>query len=140
MHQENHDVLTKLPNRSRLVTQFDHMIKAIQNTDKIITVFLVTLDNFKKINDAMGHHAGDKLLTMVSWRLFEIVHKEGVVARWGGDEFVLLSDHLRKEDSVPDRAQKTLDVIRQRFNIDSVEVFVSVSIGISFYPENGLTS
>ena len=140
MHQESHDVLTKLPNRSRLVTQFDHMIKAIQNTDKIITVFLVTLDNFKKINDAMGHHAGDKLLTMVSWRLFEIVHKEGVVARWGGDEFVLLSDHLRKEDSVPDRAQKILDVIRQRFDIDSVEVFVSVSIGISFYPENGLTS
>lgn len=140
VHQESHDVLTKLPNRSRLVTQFDHMIKAIQNTDKIITTFLVTLDNFKKINDAMGHHAGDKLLTMVSWRLFEIAHTKGIVARWGGDEFILLSDHLRKEDSVPDMAQKILDAIRQRFEIDNVEVFVSASIGISFYPENGLTS
>ncbi len=139
-HQESHDALTKLPNRSKLVVQFDHMIKAIWNTDKIITVFFVTLDNFKKINDAMGHHAGDKLLTMVSWRLLEIVRKEGVVGRWGGDEFVLLSDHLHKGDSVLDMAQRILDAIRQRFEIDDLEVFVSASIGISFYPENGLTS
>ncbi len=139
-HQENYDALTKLPNRSKLEAQFDRMIQAIQNSDKIITVLFVTLDNFKKINDAMGHHAGDKLLRMVSVRLFDVLHQDDVVARWGGDEFVLLSDRLHKESSVSEMAQKILDVVGQRFEIDGLEVFVSVSIGISFYPEDGLTS
>jgi diguanylate cyclase (GGDEF)-like protein/PAS domain S-box-containing protein len=139
-YQQSYDALTKLPNRSRLLTQFDQMIKALQNTEKIITVFFVTLDNFKKINDAMGHHAGDKLLEMTSKRLFDIMHAEDVVARWAGDEFVVLSDHFNKENLPADMAQKILDSIGQRFEIDGLEVFVSVSIGISSYPEHGLTS
>ena len=139
-HQESHDALTKLPNRSKLQTQFNRMIQALQNTDKVITVFFITLDNFKKINDAMGHHAGDKLLRMVSQRLFEVAHADDVIARWGGDEFVLLSDHLREESAVIAMAQNILDAIRHRFEIDDLGVFVSVSIGISFYPENGSTS
>ena len=139
-HQQSHDALTKLPNRSKLLLQFDHMIRATEHTDKIITIFFVTLDNFKKINDAMGHHAGDKLLKLVSSRLFDCVHSADVVARWGGDEFVVLSDQLNKNNSVFEMAQNILDAIRQRFEIDGLEVFVSVSIGISFYPDNGLNS
>lgn len=139
-HQQSHDALTKLPNRSKLLLHFDHMIRAIHDTDKIITVFFVTLDNFKKINDAMGHHAGDKLLKLVSSRLFDCVHATDVIARWGGDEFVVLSDQLEKDSSVFEMAQNILDAIRQRFEIDGLEVFVSVSIGISFYPDNGLNS
>jgi diguanylate cyclase (GGDEF)-like protein/PAS domain S-box-containing protein len=139
-YQQSHDALTKLPNRSRLLMQFDRMIKAFQNTEKSITVFFVTLDNFKKINDAMGHHAGDKLLEMTSKRLFDIMHFEDVVARWAGDEFVLLSDRFNKENLPAEMAQKILDSIRQRFEIDGLDVFVSVSIGISSYPEHGLTS
>lgn len=139
-HQQSYDALTKLPNRSRLLAQFDSLIQEIPNSGKIITVFFVTLDNFKKINDAMGHHAGDKLLKMVSGRLFDVVAPEDVLARWGGDEFVLLSSRLVKEDSASGMAQKILDVIRQRFEIDGLEVFVSASIGVSFYPDDGLTS
>lgn len=139
-YQQSYDALTKLPNRSRLLMQFDRMIQAIRNAEKIITVFFVTLDNFKKINDAMGHHAGDKLLEMVSKRLFDIMHVEDVVARWGGDEFVLLSDRFSQENPPTEIAQNILDAIQQRFEIDGLDVFVSVSIGISFYPENGLTS
>lgn len=59
--------------------------------------------------------------------------------RWGGDEFVLLFNRLAKEDSAPEMAQRILDTIRQRFEIDGFEVFVSVSIGVSFYPDDGLT-
>lgn len=140
VHQQSHDGLTKLPNRSKLLIQFNHMINTIQDKEIVITVIFVTLDNFKKINDAMGHHAGDKLLTMVSSRLFECVISGDVIARWGGDEFVLLSNRLDKEDSAPKMAQKILDTMRQRFEIDGLEVFVSVSIGISFYPQDGLSS
>lgn len=139
-HQQSHDALTKLPNRSKLLLQLDHMIQAVHGTGKIITIFFVTLDNFKKINDAMGHHAGDKLLKLVSSRLFDCVHAADVIARWGGDEFVVLSDQLKKDSSVFEMAQNILDAIRQRFEIDGLEVFVSVSIGISFYPDNGLNS
>jgi len=139
-HQQSHDALTKLPNRTKLLLQFDHMIRSVHDTGKVITVFFVTLDNFKKINDAMGHHAGDKLLKLVSSRLFDCVHAADVIARWGGDEFVVLSEQLNKDSSVFEMAQNILDAIRQRFEIDGLEVFVSVSIGISFYPHNGLNS
>jgi diguanylate cyclase (GGDEF)-like protein len=139
-HQQSYDALTKLPNRSRLLAQFDDLIQEVQHSGKIITVFFVTLDNFKKINDAMGHHAGDKLLQMVSGRLHEFAGAEGILARWGGDEFVLLSSRLTREHSAPETAQKILDAIRQRFEIDGLEVFVSASIGVSFYPEDGLSS
>ncbi len=139
-YQQSYDALTKLPNRSKLLIQFDDMIRALQNTEKTISVFFITLDNFKKINDAMGHHAGDKLLKMVSTRLFDCVTTENVIARWGGDEFVVISDRLNKDNAAPEMAQKILDAIRHRFEIDGLEVFVSVSIGISYYPDNGLTS
>jgi predicted signal transduction protein with EAL and GGDEF domain len=86
----------------------------------------------------MGHHAGDKLLKLVSSRLFDCVHSADIIARWGGDEFVVLSDQLNKDNSVVEMAQNILDAIRQRFEIDGLEVFVSVSIGISFYPDNGI--
>ena len=139
-HQQSYDALTKLPNRSRLLAQFDDLIRALQGSGKIIAVFFVTLDNFKKINDAMGHHAGDKLLQMVSARLYDFAAAEDILGRWGGDEFVLLSSGLTKENSAPAMAQKMLDAIRQRFEIDGLEVFVSASIGVSFYPEDGLSS
>ncbi len=138
-HQQSYDALTKLPNRTRLLMQFDNMIK-VTGSAQTIVVLLITLDNFKKINDAMGHHAGDKLLRMVSDRLFDIVEAGDIVARWGGDEFVLLSGRLNQESMVTDTAQKILDSMQQRFEIDGLDIFVSVSIGISQYPDNGMTS
>ncbi len=138
-NQQSYDALTKLPNRTRLLMQFDNMIKVIGSAQTIV-VFLITLDNFKKINDAMGHHAGDKLLRMVSDRLFGIVEAGDIVARWGGDEFVLLSGRLNQESMVTHTAQKILDSMQQRFEIEGLEIFVSVSIGISQYPDNGMTS
>ncbi len=138
--QENYDTLTKLPNRAKLLSQFGQMTQHIKNTTGGITVFFVALDNFKKINDAMGHQAGDKLLKMVSSRLNEALHHDDIAARWGGDEFILLFNHLNTVNSATEMAQKILDVIRQRFEIENMDIFVAASIGISFYPNNGLTS
>jgi diguanylate cyclase (GGDEF)-like protein/PAS domain S-box-containing protein len=132
-HQESHDALTKLPNRTQLLTLFERLIKSTQKPEKIITVFFVALDNFKKVNDAMGRQAGDKLLKMITWRLYEAIGRDDIVARWGGDEFVLLFDYLREEGSTADMAQKILDVMEDSFDLEGMEVFVTISIGISFY-------
>lgn len=140
-YQEEYDALTKLPNRSKLLSRFDQLIRSAQETEKIITVFFVTLDNFKKINDAMGHQAGDKLLRIVSWRLNKIiVPQKGVIARWGGDEFIILFDHLNDNHSVTETAQEILRVIGQHSEIEGMKIFVSASIGISFYPQDGMAS
>ncbi len=139
-YQEEYDALTKLPNRSKLLSRFDQLIRSVQETEKTITVFFVTLDNFKKINDAMGHQAGDKLLRIVSWRLNKIINHKGVIARWGGDEFIILLDDLHGTLSVTETAREILNVIRQYFEIDGMKIFVSASIGISFYPQDGMTS
>jgi diguanylate cyclase (GGDEF)-like protein len=138
--QEEYDALTKLPNRAKLLSRFDQLIRSVQGTEKTITVFFVTLDNFKKINDAMGHQAGDKLLRIVSKRLNRLISQTGVIARWSGDEFIILLDHLDSNKSVDEVAQKILRVIEQHFEIDGMRIFVSSSIGISFYPQDGISS
>ena len=139
-YQASYDTLTKLPNRALLLTRFEELISTLQKHGKIITAFFVTLDNFKKINDALGHRAGDELLKMVSLRLTNAAHQGNIVARWGGDEFVLLFDHLHKEDTTPQMAQKILESIRQKFRLHNQEVFVTVSIGIGFFPKDGENS
>src|SRR5690606_26734604 len=84
--------------------------------------------------------AGDKLLRIVAWRLNRIVAQQGMIARWGGDEFIMLLDHLSSSQSVAEIAQKILRVIEQHFEIDGMRIFLSASIGISFYPQDGLSS
>ena len=135
-HQASHDALTKLPNRALLLSRFDQMAAEIQQKDSVISVLFVTLDNFKKINDALGHRAGDVLLRMVSLRLYEVIREDDMLARWGGDEFVLLFDYLQKNDTAPQMAQKILKIIEQPFEIDGQEVFVTASIGISLYSQD----
>lgn len=139
-YQASYDTLTKLPNRALLLTRFEELISTVHEHGKTITAFFVTLDNFKKINDALGHRAGDELLKMVSKRLTNTAHQSSIVARWGGNEFVLLFDHLHKDDTTPQMAQKILESIRQKFRIHNQEVFVTVSIGIGFFPEDGENS
>ncbi|MCH9638797.1 MAG: EAL domain-containing protein, partial [Betaproteobacteria bacterium] len=139
-HQESHDALTKLPNRTKLLTLLERLVKSARQSNKIVTVFFVALDNFKKVNDAMGRQAGDKLLQMVAWRLYEVIDKDDIAARWSGDEFVLLFDHLREHDSVPEMAQKLISVMRESFELEGLEIFVTVSIGISFCARDGVSN
>ncbi len=143
-HQASHDALTKLPNRELLHARFGQMIADAQITDVLpaVIVFFVTLDSFKKINDALGHRAGDELLVQVAQRLEEIISNEydGIVARWGGDEFVLLVDKLGGEKVASSLAQAILFKIGSKFKLDDQDVFVTASIGVSFYPKDGIHS
>ncbi|MBX3616766.1 EAL domain-containing protein [Nitrosomonas sp.] len=135
-YQASYDSLTKLPNRVLLVARFEELAAAPVN--HMITVFFVALDGFKKVNDALGHRAGDELLKMVSRRLVDTAGSDAIVARWGGDEFVLLFNSLNKKENAFQMAQRILEAIRQKFHLLDQDIFVTVSIGISFFPDNGV--
>lgn len=139
-HQAHHDSLTMLPNRTLLLAKLDQMVESAQQTASIFAVFNIVIDEFKKINDALGHRAGDSLLKLVTQRLRVILGDPNVIARWSGDEFMVLivssQDALQLITKV---AQDILDNIGHRFELDGQEIFVTASIGISVYPQDGET-
>ncbi len=139
-HQAHHDSLTMLPNRTLLLAKLDQMVESAQQTASIFAVFNIVIDEFKKINDALGHRAGDSLLKLVTQRLRVILGDQNVIARWSGDEFMVLivssQDALQLITKV---AQDILDNIGHQFELDGQEIFVTASIGISVYPQDGET-
>lgn len=130
-HQANYDALTLLPNRTFLLSRLSALINSARQNGAILTACLISIDNFKKINDALGYHAGDALLKMIADRLLKLAFGEDVIARWGGDEFMLISGRLSQEDQAPPFAKKILDTLGYRFDIHGQEVFLSASVGIS---------
>lgn len=134
------DSLTGLPNRALL---FDRIWRAIFNarrTKKVVVVMFIDLDNFKRVNDALGHVVGDTLLRIAAERISTCVHEADTVARLGGDEFVLLlPDGINAEGSAK-VASKILEAMNRPFNINGHEFYVSASIGISTYPLDAMTT
>lgn len=133
-----YDPLTNLPNRNLLK---DHMALALGNAerfDRLVAVLFLDLDNFKQVNDTLGHAKGDLLLKQVAQRLRSAVRKNDTASRWGGDEFVLLLDNVKSEVAVTDVAQKILEIISKKpYDLDEKQVFSSTSIGIALFPQNG---
>jgi diguanylate cyclase (GGDEF)-like protein/PAS domain S-box-containing protein len=133
----NHDSLTQLPNRSHLQQQLGGRISQARITQTKLAVLFCDLDNFKQINDSLGHPVGDALLTQVAERLTTLVRRQDMVARLGGDEFVILLDDLAQSEDATRVADKILRRLEPSFKIDQQELFVSASIGIAFYPQDG---
>ena len=138
-HLALHDGLTRLPNRSLLEDRIDHAIIAGERSGKRFAVMFLDLDRFKTINDSLGHHYGDKLLQGVAARLTGALRAEDTVARLGGDEFVVLLDDVPGPTAVAYVAQKLLDTLAVPIDIEGQEQSVSVSIGISLFPDDGVT-
>ncbi|MEA2118423.1 putative bifunctional diguanylate cyclase/phosphodiesterase [Halovibrio sp. HP20-50] len=137
-HLAFHDTLTDLPNRgflSHLVTQA--VKRGGRHGDAFALLFL-DLDRFKLINDTLGHDAGDHLLQEVARRLTSSVRESDVVARLGGDEFVILLSKVSRREQIEPIAQKILFSVREPFVLAGQECHVSVSIGVSLYPFDGL--
>ena len=131
-HQAYHDYLTGLPNRS---FSLERISLSIQNCSHFAVLFL-DLDDFKRINDSLGHGLGDKVLQVIAGKLPELVREEDMVSRLGGDEFViLLEDVTSKDASIV--ASKIVESFRNPLQIDSQEIFITPSIGISRFPEDG---
>jgi len=142
------DNLTDLPNRTQFNEQLERTLHEARVTNRKLVMFFLDLDRFKRINDTLGHAAGDQLLQAVAERIRNCVRHcdfltrtggetQSIIARLGGDEFiVVLSDIVRAEDSAI-IARRILDVLAEPFGIDNHEVFVSASVGISMYPRDG---
>jgi len=131
-----HDALTGLPNRTRLQEFLDGKLKAAPTVDQPLVMLSLDLDRFKPVNDLLGHAAGDRVLNEVSRRLGECIRSGDLVARIGGDEFVLILTDISSQDEVETLCRRLIDSIEQPMQLDEQEVFVSASIGVAMAPND----
>jgi len=136
-YQATHDSLTGLPNRTLLSDRLQQCMSFADRYHSKVAVAFVDLDQFKMINDSMGHHIGDELLVAMAARLAACVRESDTVVRLGGDEFVLLITGLNRVEDVAQSMQRVLASIAQPFVINSWDYTVSCSIGVSIYPDDG---
>ncbi len=133
----HYDTLTGLPNRAQWASRASQAIAFARRNQLKLAVLFLDLDNFKTINDTLGHPVGDLLLSSAARRLSACLRDEDVLARIGGDEFVILLPNLNRSDDAAVVARKLLASLTQPFDIDGQELTVSTSIGIAVYPGNG---
>jgi len=137
-HLAFHDVLTGLPNRLLFNDRLSiALAQARRGGEKLVTLFL-DLDRFKVINDSLGHAAGDELLRRVAIRLQAGVRAGDTVARLGGDEFIILLTRISSEEAAGKVAAKFLHRVRDPFTVEERNVFITTSVGVSIYPNDGL--
>ncbi len=137
-HLAYHDALTGLPNRLLFKDRLTVALSHAQRDHTRLAVLFLDLDRFKVINDSLGHNIGDQLLQAVAARVQSCVRESDTVARLGGDEFTLLLPALARSDDAAPVAQKLLEAVRYPFHLEGREFFITTSIGISLYPEDGL--
>jgi len=133
-----HDALTDLPNRILLNDRLTQAIALARRQGKQLALMFLDLDRFKHINDSLGHAVGDQLLQSVAQRLTASVRSSDTVCRQGGDEFIILLADVEHAQDAALSAQKILAALIVPHRIDQIELHVTVSIGISIYPEDGL--
>jgi len=131
------DPLTGLPNRVLLEDRVKQAIAAARRDSHKVGLIFLDLDHFKTINDSLGHHQGDKLLTEVARRLGRNVREADTVARQGGDEFVIVLPEIEDGATAENVARKLLTEVQLPYVLDGVELRVTISIGISVYPDDG---
>ncbi|WP_456379855.1 EAL domain-containing protein [Thiolapillus sp.] len=136
-HLAHHDPLTGLPNRLLLDQHLTQGLERAYRQHQLMAVLFLDLDRFKNVNDSLGHLAGDALLKQVSQRLKQLVRGEDLVARLGGDEFAIVLEAPADALSVGMVAQKCIDAFAEPFMVDNSVVYVSTSIGISIFPDDG---
>jgi diguanylate cyclase (GGDEF)-like protein/PAS domain S-box-containing protein len=132
------DTLTELPNRVMIHQRLAHAVNLAQRHHTLVGVVFIDLDNFKTVNDGLGHAAGDSLLRQVAQRLRQRVRQEDTLGRLGGDEFILVLEHLRHPQQAAHVATAILETLNQPFTLDGgQQVYVRASIGISLFPADG---
>jgi len=135
-HQAHHDVLTGLPNRTLFNERLEHGIKKSKAKDRQLALFFIDLDQFKQINDSLGHDIGDRVLQVTAERLKAKIRKKDTLARLGGDEFTIIIENYKDINMVSQLAQSILKVLIQPIHIKGQTLYTSCSIGISLYPED----
>ena len=133
----HHDVLTHLPNRALFADRLEHALSRTRKSDRIVAVLFLDLDRFKIINDTLGHEIGDAALRSLSERLLRCVRESDTVARLGGDEFAVIMEDMRTTADVAPVARKILEMLSEPFHVEERELYITGSIGISMYPNDG---
>ncbi|MEJ2032329.1 MAG: sensor domain-containing diguanylate cyclase [Deltaproteobacteria bacterium] len=136
-HIAYHDQLTGLPNRMLLLDHLNLAINQAARNRMKVSLMMLDLDKFKEVNDTLGHYLGDKLLQAVAKKLTEILRKGDTVARFGGDEFVLVLPEQRDEKTALHIARKIIDAFRKPVDLEDHSLIITCSIGISLYPDHG---
>lgn len=142
------DTVTGLPNRAYFIDRLSHLVATAQRYQRCMALMFIDLDQFKRVNDTWGHEAGDLLLKQVSLRISDTLRKCDVMvrfdgeephplARLGGDEFVVLLPQIRKPEDAGIVARRIVGSLKEPFKIENNELLVSVSIGISIFPNDG---
>lgn len=132
-----HDILTGLPNRVLLMDRITQAIALAHRNKRRVAVLMLDLDRFKSVNDSYGHYVGDRLLETVAKRLKSCLRESDIVARWGGDEFVICLPEVDNEEGVQEVAKKILVSLSEALVIEGHQLQTCASIGICQYPMNG---
>jgi diguanylate cyclase (GGDEF)-like protein/PAS domain S-box-containing protein len=136
-HMAHHDSLTDLPNRTLLRDRLQRELARGRRRDRLFALHFLDLDRFKAVNDALGHHLGDRLLQEVGVRLAKAVRAEDTVARLGGDEFAVLQTEVVHREEAGALAARIIEAVTRPFLCDGHEISVSASIGITLHPHDG---
>jgi diguanylate cyclase (GGDEF)-like protein/PAS domain S-box-containing protein len=137
LHLATHDSLTGLPNRKLFCDRLEQALEWAAQNEQLVALLFLDLDGFKLINDTQGHDVGDQLLKAVARRLTGCLRGSDTVARLGGDEFTIILPAVPSTEVVAKVAEKILDTLSKPFQLNSHTIFVTSSIGISIYPNNG---
>ncbi|PKN11849.1 MAG: hypothetical protein CVU69_10245 [Deltaproteobacteria bacterium HGW-Deltaproteobacteria-4] len=135
-----YDTLTNLPNRTLLLDRLQQAIAVAQREEEYFAILFLDVDNFKNINDSLGHLVGDQLLQQMAARLIDCVRGSDTVSRQGGDEFIIIVRQIRESADPVQISRKIFAAMALPFSIEGQELRVTASIGIALYPEDGLDS
>ncbi|OHD96094.1 MAG: diguanylate cyclase [Sulfurimonas sp. GWF2_37_8] len=139
-HQAHHDTLTDLPNRTLFKDRLAQAIISAKRNTKAFALLFIDLDQFKKINDSLGHHVGDEVLVEASKRFKNNLREEDTLARLGGDEFTIILKEIKTLQDIATICQKIILAIKEPMEVDGHTLYISSSIGISLYPQDALSS
>lgn len=138
-HQAHYDALTKVPNRQFFMELLSKSLAQSRRNEKKLALLFMDINGFKQVNDTLGHSCGDKLLQEVARRLTTSIRESDTVARLGGDEFIIVMPDLARTDDVDIVLEKIMALFDAPFLLDDIAVESSVSIGISLYPDDGMS-
>ena len=136
-HQAHFDSLTDLPNRFLSLDRLSQILMEVQKSHEKAAVFFLDLDDFKKVNDSLGHEVGDKLLIAAAARLQQTLKKSDTIGRLGGDEFIVLISSLNDENDALAIAERLLQAFRKPFKLQGRDLILTLSIGIAISPKDG---
>jgi diguanylate cyclase (GGDEF)-like protein len=136
-HLAEHDPLTLLPNRRQLFAHLKAAVARAEASAAYVGVLFVDLDNFKNINDSLGHAFGDRMLSAIAARLLATTNAAGFAARLGGDEFTVVYDEVKNVEAVNSLGQDLVRAFQAPIEVDGRHLMISISVGASMYPEHG---